>query len=42
MTNTGARPEAATAPETVKYETKTVQTVRGTEKLMISKWEKDG
>ncbi|CAD5140679.1 protein of unknown function [Microbacterium sp. Nx66] len=42
MTNTGARPQAATASETVKHETKTVQTVRGTEKLMISKWEKDG
>ena len=44
MPNTGARPgtDAATAPETVRYETKTVQTVRGTEKLMISKWEKDG
>ncbi|MEU4014871.1 DUF4839 domain-containing protein [Microbacterium sp. NPDC028030] len=38
MSDTGAHPEA----ETVKYETKSVQTVRGTEKLMISKWEKDG
>lgn len=44
MTNTGARPgtDVATAPETMTYETKTVQTVRGTEKLIISKWEKDG
>ena len=48
MTDTGARgrttatEETATTAETVKYETKTVQTVRGTEKLMISKWEKDG
>ncbi|MEV8172671.1 DUF4839 domain-containing protein [Microbacterium sp. NPDC077486] len=44
MTNTDAPSEAvaATAPKTVKYETKTVQTVRGTEKLMVAKWEKDG
>lgn len=44
MTGTGARTETSTedATEPVKYETKTVQTVRGTEKLMISKWEKDG
>lgn len=38
MTDAEARHEA----DTVKYETKSVQTVRGTEKLMISKWEKDG
>ncbi|HWU30030.1 MAG TPA: DUF4839 domain-containing protein [Microbacterium sp.] len=38
MTDADARPEA----ETAKYETRNVQTVRGTEKLMISKWEKDG
>lgn len=46
MTDTGARPGASTAaenaPATVKYETRSVQTVRATEKLMISKWEKDG
>lgn len=46
MTDTGAHPGASTAaenaPGTVKYETRSVQTVRGTEKLMISKWEKDG
>ncbi|MFD7871835.1 DUF4839 domain-containing protein [Microbacterium sp. NPDC059771] len=30
------------AAETVEYETRSVQTVRGTEKLMTAKWEKDG
>ncbi|WP_168443041.1 DUF4839 domain-containing protein [Microbacterium sp. K35] len=40
MTNAEVRPEAAA--ETVKYETRSVQTVRGTEKLMTAKWEKDG
>lgn len=40
MTDTGVRPEDAT--ETVEYEAKNVQTVRGTEKLVISKWEKGG
>lgn len=38
MTDSDVRPES----ETVKYETRSVQTVRGTEKLMVSKWEKDG
>ncbi|WCD91467.1 DUF4839 domain-containing protein [Microbacterium sp. nov. GSS16] len=38
MTDSDVRPES----ETVKYETRSVQTVRGTEKLMISKWEGDG
>lgn len=40
MTNANARPTAAA--DTVKYQTTSVQTVRGTEKLMIAKWEKDG
>lgn len=31
-----------TADTDVQYETKTVQAIRGTEKLSISKWEKDG
>jgi len=38
MADTGARPQA----DTVRYETKNVQAIRGTEKLMIAKWEKDG
>lgn len=38
MTDSDVRTEA----ETVKYETTSVKTVRGTENLMISKWEKDG
>lgn len=38
MTDDSVRDQA----ESVKYETMTRQTVRGTEKVMISKWEKDG
>lgn len=38
MADSGVRAEA----ETAKYDTRSVQTVRGTEKLMIAKWEKDG
>lgn len=38
MTDSGVRAEA----ETVKYDTRSIQTVRGSEKLMIAKWEKDG
>lgn len=42
MSDSGVRGGTEIATETVKYETRNVQTVRGTEKLMISKWEKDG
>jgi hypothetical protein len=38
MTDSGVGVDA----EAVKYETRSAQTLRGTEKLMISKWEKDG
>lgn len=42
MTDSGVPGGTETSTETVKYETRSAQTVRGTEKLMISKWEKDG
>lgn len=42
MTDSGVHAGAETATETVEYETTSVQTVRGTEKLMIAKCEKDG
>ncbi|WP_101847488.1 DUF4839 domain-containing protein [Zhihengliuella sp. ISTPL4] len=38
MTDSDVRRES----ESVKYETRSVQTVRGTERFTISKWEKDG
>lgn len=40
MTDSGV--SGGAAAENVKYETTRVRTVRGTEKLMIAKWEKDG
>ncbi|WDH78197.1 DUF4839 domain-containing protein [Microbacterium esteraromaticum] len=42
MTDSDVRGGTESATEAVKYETRSAQTVRGTEKLMISKWEKDG